>query len=87
MPTTRKTSTTVISKTHRSPRSANKKPAHAHSAPAPAAAEYDAAVSHQEIAEVAYRHSLERAGEPGSPVEDWLKAETEVRARSTSAGA
>jgi len=38
--------------------------------------EFDAATHHQEIAQVAYRNWLERTG---SPEEDWLKAEIEVR--------
>ena len=61
-------------KTHRSPRRDPK------SAPAPIL-EYDAAAHQKEIAQVAYRMWLERADRPGSPEDDWLKAETEVRAR------
>jgi hypothetical protein len=52
----------------------------------PAAAPVSAfdAVAHQkEIAQVAYRIWLERADRPGSPEEDWLKAEAEVRAKYT----
>jgi len=41
-------------------------------------------VAHQkEIAQVAYRIWLERADRPGSPEEDWLKAEAEVRSKYT----
>ena len=42
------------------------------------------AVAHQkEIAQVAYGIWLERADRPGSPEEDWLQAEAEVRAKYT----
>ena len=42
-------------------------------------------VAHQkEIAQVAYRMWLERADRPGSPEDDWLKAEAEIRAKYTS---
>ncbi len=64
----------VEPKTHRSPRRVPK------SAPAPILA-YDAAAHQKEIAQVAYRIWLERADRPGSPEDDWLKAEAEVRAR------
>ena len=61
---------------HRSPRRVPK------SAPAPILGlEYDAAAHQKEIAQVAYRIWLERADRPGSPEDDWLKAEAEVRAR------
>ena len=49
-------------------------------APAPIL-EYDPAAHQKEIAQVAYRIWLERADRPGSPEDDWLKAEVEVRAR------
>jgi len=63
-------------KTHRSPRRVPK------SAPAPIPElEYDATAHQKEIAQVAYRIWLERADRPGSPEDDWLKAEAEVRAR------
>jgi hypothetical protein len=68
---------TTEAKTHRSARTARKKPAGVSSAPA-AIPEFDVAAHHQEIAEVAYRNWLERTA---SPEEDWLKAEIEVRAR------
>jgi Protein of unknown function (DUF2934) len=42
--------------------------------------EFDPAAHHKEIAQVAFRNWLERAG---SEEEDWLKAEIEVRARYT----
>jgi hypothetical protein len=60
-------------KTHRSPRRVPK------IAPAPTL-EYDPAAHQKEIAQ-AYRIWLERADRPGSPEDDWLKAEVEVRAR------
>jgi len=63
-------------KTHRSPRQVPK------SAPGPIPElEYDATAHQKEIAQVAYRIWLERADRPGSPEDDWLKAEAEVRAR------
>jgi hypothetical protein len=60
-------------KAHRSPRRVPKIAA--------APIEYDAAAHQKEIAQVAYRIWLERADRPGSPEDDWLKAEAEVRAR------
>ena len=45
--------------------------------------EFDVAAHHEEIPKVAYRIWLERAYCPGSPEEDWLKAESEVRAKYT----
>ncbi len=47
----------------------------------PVVSGFDSALHHSEIAEVAYLRWLERAGKPGSPEDDWLNAETEVRAR------
>ena len=44
---------------------------------------FDAVKHQKEIAQVAYRIWLERADRPGSPEEDWLKAEAEVRAKYT----
>jgi hypothetical protein len=71
-------------KTHRSVPTASKRPARASSAPAPAPSpELDAAVCGKEIAQVAYRIWLERADRPGSPEEDWLMAETELRTKYT----
>jgi Protein of unknown function (DUF2934) len=64
----------VEPKTHRSPRRVPK------ILPAPIF-EYDPAAHQKEIAQVAYRIWLERADRPGSPEDDWLKAEVEVRAR------
>jgi hypothetical protein len=64
-------------KAHRSPRRVPK------SAVAPIL-EYDPAAHQKEIAQVAYRIWLERADRPGSPEDDWLKAEVEVRARYVS---
>jgi DUF2934 family protein len=69
-------------KAHRSARSASKKPV---GVPAPPPVpEFDAAGRHEEIAEIAYIKWLQRAG---SPEEDWLKAEAEVRARYAHRGA
>jgi hypothetical protein len=63
-------------KTHRSPGRVPK------SASAPTLElEYDAKAHQKEIAQVAYRIWLERADRPGSPEDDWIKAEAEVRAR------
>jgi Protein of unknown function (DUF2934) len=68
--------------THRSARSTRKKPVRVASAlslsPSP---EFDADARREEIAEVAYRNWLARANGPGSPEEDWLKAEVDVRAK------
>ncbi len=64
----------VEPKTHRSPRRVPK------IAQTPIL-EYDPAAHQKEIAQVAYRMWLERADRPGSPEDDWLKAEVEVRAR------
>ena len=76
MPTTRRASTVAKEpKTHRSAGTAGKKPARIPAAPAPIP---DAAALHNEIAQVAYRNWLQRAG---SPEDDWLRAEIEVRAR------
>ena len=36
---------------------------------------------HEEIATIAYQFYLERAGQCGSPEEDWYRAEEEVRRR------
>jgi hypothetical protein len=64
----------VEPKTHRSPRRVPK-------VASAATPEYDPAAHQKEIAQVAYRIWLERADRPGSPEDDWLKAEVEVRAR------
>ncbi len=63
-------------KTHRSPRRVPK------IVPAPIP-DFDVVAHQKEIAQVAYRIWLERADRPGSPEEDWLKAEAEVRAKYT----
>lgn len=68
------TSKAAEPKSHRSPRRVPK------IAPPPTL-EYDPAAHQKEIAQVAYRIWLERADRPGSPEDDWLKAEVEVRAR------
>jgi DUF2934 family protein len=67
-------------KTHRS--ATTRKTTRAVPAPPPIP-EFDAAAHRKEIAQVAYRIWLERADGPGSPEEDWLRAEAEVRARHT----
>jgi hypothetical protein len=73
-------------KTHRSARIAGKKPARVPSAPAPIP-EFDASARHKEIAEIAYGNWLERAEhKDGSPEDDWLKAEIQVRARYAGQG-
>jgi Protein of unknown function (DUF2934) len=69
-------------KTHRSVPTASKKSVRASSASAPSL-EFDAAVYRKEIAQVAYRIWMERADRPGSPEEDWLKADSEIRAKYT----
>lgn len=61
---------------HRTVRTASKKAVRVPSA----VPEFDPAAHHTEIAQVAYRNWLERAG---SAEEDWLKAEIEVRAKYT----
>ena len=77
MPTTQKKPTSATKlRAHRSARGASKKLA---AVPDPVP-EFDAAAHHEEIAQVAYYKWLERAG---SPEEDWLKAESEVRSRYT----
>jgi len=63
-------------KTHRTPRRVTK------SAPAPII-DFDPVAHQKEIAQVAYRIWLERADRPGSPEDDWLQAEAEVRAKYT----
>ena len=45
--------------------------------------DFDPVAHQKEIAQVAYRIWLERADRPGSPEEDWLKAEAEVRSKHT----
>jgi hypothetical protein len=45
---------------------------------------FELAAHKNEIAQVAYRIWLERADRPGSPEEDWLKAEAEIRQKYTS---
>jgi hypothetical protein len=83
MPRTQKLSAPETkSQAHRSARSASKKQI---GIPKPAPIpDFDATRHHDEIAEVAYPKWLERAG---SPEEDWLKAESEVRARYAQPGA
>jgi hypothetical protein len=69
-------------KAYRGIRAPNKKPVLVPTAPAPVP-EFDIAAHRKEIAQVTYRNWLERADRPGSPEEDWSKAESEVRARYT----
>ncbi len=64
-------------KAQRSPRRATPR------VPAAPVPSFDAVAHQKEIAQVAYRIWLERADRPGSPEEDWLKAEAEVRAKYT----
>jgi len=45
---------------------------------------FDLSAHQNEIAQVAYRIWLERADRPGSPEDDWLKAEAEVRQKYAS---
>jgi Protein of unknown function (DUF2934) len=72
----------IETKTHRSVATASKKAARTFPTPT-ASPDFDAAVYRKEIAQVAYRIWLERADRPGSPEEDWLKADSEVRAKYT----
>lgn len=44
-------------------------------------ADFNAAEHHHEIAVAAYLFWEQRGGAPGSPEEDWSRAEAEVRAR------
>ena len=65
-------------KAHRSAHTTSKKPVDVPKMnPVP---EFDAAAHREEVAEAAYFNWLKRAG---SPEEDWLQAEVEVRARYT----
>ena len=41
----------------------------------------DAAPSHDEIAEAAYRRYLDRGGRDGADFDDWVEAERELRSR------
>jgi hypothetical protein len=43
--------------------------------------EFDAAMHYDEIATAAYLNFIARAGTPGSSEEDWILAETTVRAK------
>ena len=65
------------SKVHRSPGRKGR------NAPAPITV-FDPVAHQKEIAQVAYRIWLERGDRPGSPEDDWLKAEAEIRAKYTS---
>ena len=83
MPRTRTAPASVAEpKTHRSAITPIRKTVGVMPAPAPIQ-EFDASAHRKEIAQVAYRVWLERADGPGSPEEDWLQAEAEVRARYT----
>jgi hypothetical protein len=46
-----------------------------------AAEDEAAAPTHEEIADLAYQYWEERGGAPGSPWEDWFRAEQELRKR------
>jgi Protein of unknown function (DUF2934) len=65
------------SQVHRSPGRKNR------NTPAPIPV-FDPVAHQKEIAQVAYRMWLERGDRPGSPEDDWLKAEAEIRAKYTS---
>ena len=65
-------------KSHRSARGASRKPA---ALAQPPVLEFDATAHHEEIAKEAYLIWIGRAGDTGSPEEDWRKAEIAVRAR------
>jgi hypothetical protein len=83
MPRTLSASVDAIeTKTHRSGATARKKSART-SSTLTASPDFDTAVYRKEIAQVAYRIWLERADRRGSPEEDWLKADSEVRAKYT----
>lgn len=49
--------------------------------PEVAVIEFEPSAHYDEIAQVAYLKWLGRSGAPGSPEEDWLAAELEVRAK------
>jgi hypothetical protein len=72
----------AVPEPHISAKTNGKKSACIPSAPNPIP-EFDAALYRKEIAQVAYRIWLERADRPGSPEEDWVKAESEIRAKYT----
>ena len=80
MPTTA-VATTKEPETNQKSRAAADQPTQVSHEPLPQ--EFDAAAHHEEIAQVAYRIWLERADEPGSPEQDWLKAVSEVCAKYT----
>ncbi len=58
-----------------------KKATRTRSAPAPVAAVLNPGDDHAAIAKLAYRNWQARGDGPGSPEEDWLRAESEFRAR------
>ena len=80
MPRTRTSPTPATKpKSPRSVHAAVKKPARVRILSAPVSIpEFDADAHRQDIAHLAYHNWLERADGPGSPEEDWLKAEMEV---------
>ena len=43
--------------------------------------EFESRSTHQEIAELAYRRFLERGGQDGRALDDWLEAERELHRR------
>jgi hypothetical protein len=40
-------------------------------------------VSHEQVAQLAHRYFIERGGEHGYHVEDWLRAERELRTKAS----
>lgn len=44
-------------------------------------------LDHNEVAQLAHRYWAERGGQHGHDVEDWLRAERELRARASYAAA
>lgn len=81
MPKTRTAPVATEPKAHRGAVTSNRKTTRA--LPPPPIPDFDAAAHRKEIAQVAYRLWLERADGPGSPEQDWLQAEAEVRSKYT----
>ena len=70
--------------THKAP--AMKAKAAAASASAPATeSHFDLEAHREEIRHQAYLYSIERRGAPGDPLDDWFRAEAEIRRRFKSA--
>ena len=53
-------------------------------APEPESASFSTHPTHDEIARLAYSYWEARGGRGGSPEEDWLRAEAELRTRAGS---